>query len=439
MRAAHFTAKTPTTKRKYRERDAALRTEIAEILKTDGWDDQTARLLAAWDPYDQNASASFFDSEWMFGLKEGFDIVIGNPPYSAEISSLDREKIACKDTKNSNSAAIFIDVAKNNLTHQWGLVSFVVPKSLLYSERWFSLAEALAPNTKILVDLEQAFESVLLEQVVFVFQHSQSVPLYRAYKFHGSKFIQRASVPVSCVSQFHTWPCDVSDEELRLGMKMSKSGLFLRDVSRSFRGLPLQQKISDYGEEYRDVRVIGGKNIVRYGTNGFKGYLRKDDLDGASNKVKMLLQPKVVSQQIIAHIQNPKPHIMIIASVDPDGSILGLDTVENTIPINAPIHLNMIAALFNSSLINWYAYRFIYCAAVRTMHFDEHYIGKIPLPLDYRYKQDDIVALVDKILAAKRANPNADTSALEREIDEHVYRLYGLTPDEIRIVEESLK
>lgn len=99
----------------------------------------------------------------------------------------------------------------------------------------------------------------------------------------------------------------------------------------------------------------------------------------------------------------------------------------------------MIAALFNSSLINWYAYRFIYCAAVRTMHFDEHYIGKIPLPLDYRYKQDDIVALVDKILAAKRANPNADTSALEREIDEHVYRLYGLTPDEIRIVEESLK
>ena len=439
VREAHFTAKTPATKRKYRERDAALRAEIADILKTDGWDDKTARMLAGWDPYDQNASASFFDSEWMFGLKEGFDIVIGNPPYSAEISSLDREKIACKDTKNSNSAAIFIDVAKNNLTHQWGLVSFVVPKSLLYSERWFSLAEALAPNTKILVDLEQAFESVLLEQVVFVFQHSQSVPLYRAYKFHGSKFIQRASVPVSCVSQFHTWPCDVSDEELRLGMKMSKSGLFLRDVSRSFRGLPLQQKISDYGEEYRDVRVIGGKNIVRYGTNGFKGYLRKDDLDGASNKVKMLLQPKVVSQQIIAHIRNPKPHIMIIASVDPDGSILGLDTVENTIPINAPIHLNMIAALFNSSLINWYAYRFIYCAAVRTMHFDEHYIGKIPLPLDYRYKQDDIVALVDKILAAKRANPNADTSALEREIDEHVYRLYGLTPDEIKIVEESLK
>jgi len=66
---------------------------------------------------------------------------------------------------------------------------------------------------------------------------------------------------------------------------------------------------------------------------------------------------------------------MIIASVDPVGNILGLDTVENTIAINNAIHLNMIAALFNSRLISWYAYRFIYCAAVRTMHFDEYYIG----------------------------------------------------------------
>jgi adenine-specific DNA-methyltransferase len=44
---------------------------------------------------------------------------------------------------------------------------------------------------------------------------------------------------------------------------------------------------------------------------------------------------------------------------------------------------------------------------------------------------------VDKILAAKQANPQADTSAWEQEIDEPIYRLYGLTPEEIKIVEES--
>ena len=46
-----------------------------------------------------------------------------------------------------------------------------------------------------------------------------------------------------------------------------------------------------------------------------------------------------------------------------------------------------------------------------------------------------IAALVDRILAAKKADPAADTKELEAEIDALVYKLYGLTDDEIAIVE----
>jgi hypothetical protein len=42
---------------------------------------------------------------------------------------------------------------------------------------------------------------------------------------------------------------------------------------------------------------------------------------------------------------------------------------------------------------------------------------------------------VDRILAAKKRDPKADTTAWEREIDRLVYELYGLTEDEIAIVE----
>jgi len=42
---------------------------------------------------------------------------------------------------------------------------------------------------------------------------------------------------------------------------------------------------------------------------------------------------------------------------------------------------------------------------------------------------------VDRILAAKERDPEADTAALEREIDRLVYELYGLTEEEIAIVE----
>ena len=47
--------------------------------------------------------------------------------------------------------------------------------------------------------------------------------------------------------------------------------------------------------------------------------------------------------------------------------------------------------------------------------------------------------MVARILAAKKRNAGADVSALEREIDQLVYTLYGLTPDEIRVVEGSAK
>ena len=43
---------------------------------------EDAYQMATWNPYDQNGKSPFFDPEWMFGIKDGFDIVIGNPPYS---------------------------------------------------------------------------------------------------------------------------------------------------------------------------------------------------------------------------------------------------------------------------------------------------------------------------------------------------------------------
>ncbi|MGN0845297.1 MAG: Eco57I restriction-modification methylase domain-containing protein [Kiritimatiellia bacterium] len=53
--------------------------------------DKLANLVAGWDPYDQNASSPFFDPKWMFNIEDGFDIVIGNPPYGAKLSEADKK------------------------------------------------------------------------------------------------------------------------------------------------------------------------------------------------------------------------------------------------------------------------------------------------------------------------------------------------------------
>jgi type I restriction-modification system DNA methylase subunit len=96
VRHEYFAARTPEKKRRCRERDAELRKQIADHLKKSGMPAQSSSALASWNPYDQNHAATFFDPEWMFGLKieapgarprpgaadeDGFDIVLGNPPY----------------------------------------------------------------------------------------------------------------------------------------------------------------------------------------------------------------------------------------------------------------------------------------------------------------------------------------------------------------------
>jgi hypothetical protein len=62
---------------------------------------------------------------------------------------------------------------------------------------------------------------------------------------------------------------------------------------------------------------------------------------------------------------------------------------------------------------------------------------KLPIPDVPLPQQTPIVVLVDKILTAKRANPNADITAFEADLNARISALYGLTSDEIRLVEES--
>ena len=73
-------------------RTGVLRGKLAEALGEAGFPDDVARKIADWNPYDQNASADWFDPEYMFNVRDGFDIVIGNPPYVRAVSELIRWK-----------------------------------------------------------------------------------------------------------------------------------------------------------------------------------------------------------------------------------------------------------------------------------------------------------------------------------------------------------
>jgi type I restriction-modification system DNA methylase subunit len=81
LRHQYFSAKNRKKKIACQKEDKTLRQKIAGLLMNDGWAQESAKQIVAFDPYDQNAGSPFFDPGWMFGITEGFDIVIGNPPY----------------------------------------------------------------------------------------------------------------------------------------------------------------------------------------------------------------------------------------------------------------------------------------------------------------------------------------------------------------------
>ena len=80
-RERHFHANTREKKLEYRENDENLRRELKAELRRIGMPASDADRIARWDPYDQNARAAWFDPEYMFGIGDGFDLAIGNPPY----------------------------------------------------------------------------------------------------------------------------------------------------------------------------------------------------------------------------------------------------------------------------------------------------------------------------------------------------------------------
>jgi adenine-specific DNA-methyltransferase len=81
IRERYFRVRNRKQKQELEEKDRELREKLAELLKKQGWDNKDVQKIISFDILDPTAKADWFDPEWMFGVVDGFDVVIGNPPY----------------------------------------------------------------------------------------------------------------------------------------------------------------------------------------------------------------------------------------------------------------------------------------------------------------------------------------------------------------------
>jgi len=152
VRQKHFTARSKATKDKYRNRDQELRNAIGDLLKGTGLEEALADSLARWNPYNQNTSADFFDAEWMFGISDGFDIVIGNPPYVRqeqikELKPTLQKQFSCY----TGVADLFVYFFERGyqLLNTGGVLSYICSNKYFRSGYGEKLRDFLGKNTTI--------------------------------------------------------------------------------------------------------------------------------------------------------------------------------------------------------------------------------------------------------------------------------------------------
>ncbi|MBR6848603.1 MAG: Eco57I restriction-modification methylase domain-containing protein, partial [Bacteroidales bacterium] len=179
-----FGAKTVKTKRKYKERVATLRTEIAEMLKESGSiGNQEAQQLASWDMFDQHTSSPFFDPEWMFGVGDGFDVVIGNPPYvqlqnnGGRLAKLYEKCGYVSYTKTGDIYCLFYEFG-SRLLKQSGHLCYITSNKWMRAGYGEKLRAFFWKNTNplILVDFAgvKVFDSATVDTNILLFERSKN-------------------------------------------------------------------------------------------------------------------------------------------------------------------------------------------------------------------------------------------------------------------------
>ncbi|MCM8808128.1 MAG: BREX-1 system adenine-specific DNA-methyltransferase PglX, partial [Candidatus Omnitrophica bacterium] len=228
----------------------------------------------------------------VFHQKGGFDVVIANPPYSGILR--DKEKLVKQYKfydRRKNSASFFIERGRN-ISKPFGIISFIVPKSLTFSEGWRSTRNFILKENKLIdiVDVSEAFEEVLLEQVIITFMNKK---LNNFYTFKtGEGWLKEIKTIGTVISELpeklQILPIYIDDLKLKIFKKITQNSFFLAEISETFRGLPFQKRCSSN----KPIPVLRGDNIGKYLIYGniYKVDLLKKDYK--NKKITKLMKPK---------------------------------------------------------------------------------------------------------------------------------------------------
>ena len=493
-----------------------LRNEIAELVKQQLIEQH---IYIDFEDLDLSANSQFFLwHTWFHDVfsrpsKEGFDIVIGNPPYVEAkklkyIASTLKEKFAVYS--GTADLSIYFNELGLNLLAEKGIISYITTNKFFNTGYGEKVRRQLSSqHINIILNLEQVevFENVLVSSVIFNISKRIKMPknIFTYEKFYKlnfqefkRQFIERQNMLGTYLQEYlneKEWSF-ANMKQLILKEKIENGHLLLKDIDgvKIYRGVTTgynpafiisnEQRDNLITEDYKNSQVIKnmlqGRNIRKWYYNESEENLlfipwhfplEHNNISGASIESENALKEQYPS--IYYWLNQHKKELVsrnkdetgiryewyalqrcaasyysefenqekIIWGLTADKWAYALDTEQHYLPSNAyiltseTVSIRFILGLLNSKLLHYYFGFIGVMTAGGAYTLKATTIEALPIAIGTKEQQEEIANKVESILNAKANDKQIDVSSIEFEIDHLVYDLYGLSENEIKIVE----
>jgi len=336
-----------------------------------------------------------------------------------------------------------------------GVLSYITPNNWLTINTNKDLREFILKKSNIIIVnfYDKVFETASVDSSIIIYQNSINSPdIVSLYNYENSfELIKKSSTEF--FNNIKDFVINIellkNESNFKLINKIENNSNFLNDFASIKVGLKAYQrgkgnpKQTNYEKENRIFHskdklsddyfaYIDGRDVGRY-TLGWSGEFLKygDHLAEPRKNFDLFSTERILIRQI------PSQPPYCINAVLTDEIVLNDLNSMNVIYIK--IEPKFLLGVLNSRLISfWFELKFGKLQRGIFPQFKINELKTFPVAETSSDNSKVISNLVDQILTAKKANPQADTTALEAEIDQLVYKLYGLTEEEIKIVEESV-
>ena len=398
----------------------------------------------------------------VFAEKKGFDVVIGNPPYGVSIKD-DYRKAVVYHLGNVPDYEIyyyFIEIAHRCLMEK-GILSYIIPNTYLFNTYANTYRHSILQKWNVLEILDctkfPVFKSAVVRNTINTWQKNKDGSSHVGYRntvgvtaFDALVKKDKQIMSASDLQELNqNWGLAFMLEPIviRIVNKIagqSESVINLYDVSQGYIPYRKSDLVKSYGktegekivkqrlwhsankesEEY--IQELYGRDISKYSYKSTGEYVKYGHHLACYVDIRFFNQDRIVVREITnptiiacrlkeIYVHDPQ----LIAVIPKDDS-----------------SLNILWAVLNSKLATFY--HFNHSPKATKGAFPKILVSDVktfPLPNIDEETRIVIDEKVSRILSAKQSDPSADTTAMENEIDFMVYKLYGLTYDEVLVVD----